>query len=113
MKLQNLDYLINYVFHNLEKASDQELRLTIYLLSIFLFTNEKSCWIYLNEIENGRDLIGDDRRVKLLNGIGLNRSEILNAIAEVNRRGILSVVPQTTTSYMFKITINKTNDDYR
>lgn len=107
MKIHHLEPLLNFVFQYMKDAQKEELRLSIYFLSIFLFTDQKHCWIYLDEIENGRDvIIGSLKREKVLNGVGLTSEEILLGIDQINQRGILSIEPQGKSNYLLKVKLN-------
>jgi hypothetical protein len=107
MKLHNINNLLDFVFQTMEDASEEELRLSIYFLSIFLFTDQKHCWIYLDEVENGRDIILDSlKREKFLKGIGLNREQIINAIDQVNKRGVITIHTENNSNYLLKVQLN-------
>lgn len=107
MKQKNLDILINYVFQIMADASDEENRLTIYFLTIFLFTSQEHCWIYHDELVNGRDkFLGSCKREQLLRGTGLTNSQTKEAIRLINKRGLLTVEPQSHSEYFYKVILN-------
>jgi hypothetical protein len=113
MKIHNLENLLDFVFQTMEDASNEELRLSVYFLSIFLFTDQKHCWIYLDEIENGRDvIIGSLKREKVLRGIGLDHHEILEGIKQINDREILLIEPQGKSNYLLKVSLNINSPKY-
>lgn len=113
MKIHHLEPLLNFVFQTMGDAKKEELRLSIYFLSIFLFTDQKHCWIYLDEIVNGRDVIlGSQKREKILKGIGLSNKEILEGIKQVNKRGVLVIEPQSESNYLLKVKLNFNSQNY-
>lgn len=99
--------LIGYVFQDMKNASFNEFKITMYFLAILLFTAKKSFYTSIDMLEKGGfPLIGERNNTRFIGGVGLTRQKIIDAIGEVNRRGILKVYYQSNHEDVIEVAIN-------
>lgn len=98
--------MVNYILNCSTNASEEEHKLTVYILSILASQGTDSFLIYMNELLYGFDFIEADRISKRFLPVGLNKRQILSAIYQINKRGILNIQLQDTTAYAFYVYIN-------
>ncbi len=110
-KYKKFEPLTSYILQEMPNVSDKEFRLTAYLFAIFLFTEQTHCWIYFNELIEGRDkFIGNGKREKVLGGLGLNKRELIQAIQETNSRGLITIEAPEHSKYLLQISLNEQKD---
>jgi hypothetical protein len=95
--------LVDFSLFNLVDADDTEIRLTIFLIAYMLKHKTNDVWIYREELITGLEQYpSDSKREVFIEGTGLSSDEIDNAVHEINRRGILAVLPDET-NYVYHI----------
>ncbi|MCX8035029.1 MAG: hypothetical protein N3A71_01955 [Candidatus Dojkabacteria bacterium] len=103
--------MVNYILNCSSNATEEEHKLTVYILSVLASQGTDSFLIYMNELLFGFDFIETDRISKRFLPVGLNKKQILSAIYQINKRGILSIELQDTSAYAFYVYINN-NQEY-
>ncbi len=98
--------IINYILSPAFKSTPEEYRLTTYILSVLASQGTDSFLIYMNELLYGFDFIESDRVSKRFLPVGLDKKQIISAISQINRHGILNIQLQDASAYAFYVYIN-------
>lgn len=103
-----IDKLDNVVMHCLGTMDDKELRLTVFLIKLLQQYNRYSYLVLLDELINGIDDFSNIGRVRVSEGIGLTRRQILNTIHDINARGILYIQRANNSNDQLMVKLNLT-----
>ncbi len=98
--------LMQFVYHNLKGASDLEVRLTVYLIVILGYCPEHWCFIFKEELISGQEFFDcAGKRIYQIDGLGFSDTELIKAIREVNKRGLLIIKTKAEGALIIKLNL--------
>lgn len=100
-----------FTYYLMEDASEKEIRLTFYLLSIFTGIDQDTFFILKDEVLLGAEKFNDSgKRTRKYLGAGIHKKDLTKAIDEVNDRDLIQIKGKSSGTLLVKLNLNYLKD---
>lgn len=106
-KLKILSVLELFTCYAMEDASDDEVRLSVFILTMLSYSPQSWTFVLKDEFIRGHESFSDSgKRTQITLGTGIKKKNIEKAIEEVNSRGLISIRSKDSDYFIVKLNHN-------